>query len=160
MTTAAYLHRHAIPTALALLPPAMDTPNAWAMLLAIAYQESDCDARVQRKGPARSFWMFEPNGIKGVMTHAKSRDHAVDVLNVLAYTPWTVADVHVAVTHNDVLAAAFARLLLWTDKAALPEQSNGLGAWRIYERVWRPGKPHIDRWPAAWSKAWEHVDGR
>jgi hypothetical protein len=55
--------------------------------------------------------------------------------------------VHAKLEFDDVLAAAFARLLLWADAKALP----GLDAshdetWDCYIRSWRPGKPHRDTW--------------
>ena len=48
-------------------------------------------------------------------------------------------DVHAALEHDDVLAAAFARLLLWTDPKSLPALNDADGAWQLYLRTWRPG---------------------
>jgi hypothetical protein len=160
MTTAAYLHRHAIPSALALLPIGMDTPRARVLLLAIALQESKCVARVQKKGPAKGFWMFEEGGgVKGVLNHARTKEAASAVLNALSYAPWTVTEVYEAITHNDVLASAFARLLLWSDAEPLPAADDVSGLWRLYIRTWRPGKPRPDTWADHCAKARELVEG-
>lgn len=155
MTTAVYLRDIAIPSAYRFLPPQMASREATAMLLAIAGQESNCCARKQRKGPARGFWQFEASGgVKGVLTHPATKESASVVLNALSYVP-DVTEVHEAITHNDVLAAVFARLLLWTDPAALPQQNDCSEAWRLYIRTWRPGKPHPHTWGDHWAKAWE-----
>jgi hypothetical protein len=160
MTTATYLRDIAIPGAYRLLPSKMASTEATAMLLAIAGQESNCCARVQRKGPARGFWQFEEGGgVKGVLTHHATKDAASAVLNALSYAPWTTTEVHAAITHNDVLSAAFARLLLWSDSAPLPKQDDCSEAWRLYIRTWRPGKPHPHTWADHWAKGWELAGG-
>lgn len=66
---------------------------------------------------------------------------------------WAVSLVHAALEHDDVLAAAFARLLLWTDPFRLPTKSDAAGGWDLYLRTWRPGKPHPARWPARYAAA-------
>jgi hypothetical protein len=53
--------------------------------------------------------------------------------------------------HDDVLAAAFARLLLWTDRAPMP--TTDPEGWAAYIRTWRPGKPHPAMWPKWWGEA-------
>lgn len=158
MTTLAYVRDIAIPGAYALLPARMASREATAMLLAIALQESKCCARVQKKGPARGFWQFEEGGgVKGVMTHAATKEPASVVLNALAYAPATITEVYEAITSNDVLAAAFARLLLWSDPAALPSEDNTVGSWQLYIRTWRPGKPHPENWSTNYAAAWMAV---
>jgi hypothetical protein len=155
MTTLAYLRDLAIPGAYALLPPVMASKEATAMLIAIGLQESKCCARFQRKGPARGFWQFEEGGgVKGVLTHHSTKEHASVVLNALSYAPATTTEVYVAIAHNDVLAAAFARLLLWSDPSALPQQDDVVGSWRLYLRTWRPGKPHPETWNTHYTAAW------
>lgn len=47
--------------------------------------------------------------------------------------------VHPALEVDDVLAAGFARLLLWTDPHRLPAVGDVEGAWQLYLRTWRPG---------------------
>lgn len=160
MTTLTYLNRHAIPTAFALLPIGMGSPQARAMMLAIALQESKAAARKQRKGPARGFYQFEEGGgVKGVLTHRATKTIASDVLNTLSYAPWTVTDVYEAITHNDVLASVFARLLLWTDAESLPNETDPSAGWRIYLRTWRPGKPHPHTWVEHFTTAWDLAGG-
>lgn len=159
MTSAKYLRDVAIPGAYALLPAEMRSTEATALLLAIALQESQCEYRKQRKGPARGFWQFEAGGgVKGVLAHTASKVHASRALNALSYAPFTVTDVHEAITHNDVLAAVLARLLLWTDPDPLPKPDDVTSAWRYYERNWRPGKPRPVDWPENYAKAYELLE--
>lgn len=147
-----FVRRFVIPAAYAVLPAPMGTPDATRMLLAITWQESRLKHRRQIGGPARGFAMFETNGVSGVLAHPASKDLALNVLRDLQYTnPPTPYGVHSAVEHNDILCFALARLLLWTDPAPMPiTQEDG---WRIYQRCWRPGKPHPETWAQAWTVA-------
>jgi hypothetical protein len=111
VTTLEYLAGVAIPSALVLLPDAMDTPEARAMLLAICLQESGAKERQQIGGPAMGFAQFERIGIEGVLTHPASRDHILSVAVTLRY-PADVGALYRGVRDNDVLAMAFARCLL------------------------------------------------
>lgn len=54
---------------------------------------------------------------------------------------------------DDILAAAFARLLLFTDPKSLPAIGAREAAWAYYLRNWRPGKPHPQSWEECYSKA-------
>lgn len=143
----------AIVPALLLLPARMDTPAARIMLLAIAYQESAMRHRRQVKGPARGYFQFEQGGgVRGVLKHPASSGHIRDVLEALDYyVDSTSAECWSAIEHNDILAAAFARLLLWTDAEPLPTDAQG--AWELYLRTWRPGKPHPEKWAMNYQKA-------
>ncbi|WP_442951954.1 hypothetical protein [Orrella sp. JC864] len=125
----------------------MDTPRARVMLLAICGQEADFrhrwqifDAsRPERMGAARGLWQFERGGgVRGVLRHAASAAHARAVCAARAWSP-TETDVYNCLHLDDVLAAAFARLLLWTDPRALPDVGDVEGAWQLYLRTWRPG---------------------
>jgi len=140
--------------ALDLLPARMGSIGARVMLLAIALQESGLAHRWQVvdlsrpwvKGPARGLLQFERGGgVKGVLTHPASRDYAADVCLARGVVA-APAQVYDALDEDDVLAVALGRLLLWTDPRALPGVGDALGAWALYLRVWRPGKPHVDRW--------------
>lgn len=143
----------AIVPALALLPPAMDTPQARILLLAIGMQESRFQHRRQIGGPARGFWQFERHGgVQGVLMHPASRVHALQICSARDVAP-TSATIHAALETDDILAAAFARLLLWTDPWRLPAAGDADGAWALYLRTWRPGKPHPQTWPALYAKA-------
>lgn len=167
--------RQAINEAFALLPTKLDTKEARIEHAAIGFQESRFEARRQiitvvlegqkvnvPEGPAVSFWQFERGGIQGVM-----RFHNVRVVEwaravcQVRRVPFTVDDVWIAMQTDDVLGAAFARLLMYTDAAPLPVvQSEG---WEVYLRTWRPGAYKRDpdglrrKWQSSWAFALEHA---
>jgi len=146
--------------ALALLPAKMDTPAARVELLAIGLQESRFLHRRQLGGgPARGFWQFERGGgVRGVLTHPASREHAYRICSIRGVEP-VAAAVHQALEADDVLAAVFARLLLWTDAWRLPAVGDVQGAWDMYIRTWRPGKPHPQTWGGLYAQAVAAVGG-
>ena len=155
--------------ALALLPANMDTPQARVMLLAIGLQESRFEHRYQvvqgkpgAKGPARGFWQFElgsaasRGGVWGVFLHEASNKllKKIAAERGAAQSPTNIWQ---AIETDDVLAAAVARLLLWTDPKPLPKLGDAEGAWQLYLRTWRPGKPHRGTWDALYAQALEYV---
>lgn len=143
----------AIDPALSLLPPSLDTPQARILMLAIGLQESRFLHRRQLGGPARGFWQFEKGGgVLGVLTHPSSSVLARQVCAARRVDAMS-ATVYAALETDDVLAAAFARLLLWTDPARLPDRDDVGGAWALYLRTWRPGKPHPGTWSALHAQA-------
>lgn len=148
----------AINAGLALLPSAMDTPAARVMLLAIGLQESRFTHRAQiinggGKGPARGLWQFERGGgCAGVVRHNASRYWMSEVCKARG-VGFDSASIWRALETDDVLAAAAARLLLFTDPKRLPGVSDRQGAWDLYTRVWRPGKPHRHTWDALHNEA-------
>lgn len=150
--------RQAINPALALLPAKMDTPEARVMLLAIGQQESGFMARVQKlagggRGPAHGFWQMERGGgVLGVLTHPATKFIAAEICEKRGVAP-NSQDVWDALEHDDVLAAVFARLLLWTDRLQLPAVGNVAGAWDLYLRTWRPGKPRLETWGECHAQA-------
>jgi len=157
----------AIVPALALLPRHMDTPEARVLLLAIGLQESRFEHRCQvlnggGRGPARGFWQFERGtrasrgGVWGVYLHRASMEPLRELCRArdVAFDP---ADVWARLEHDDVLAAGVARLLLWTDPVSLPKPGEVRTAWEYYERNWRPGKPHPQKWPRSHRMAREAV---
>lgn len=143
----------AIEPAYLLLPDRMRSKEATAMLLAIGLQESRFEHRRQIRGPARGFWQFEQGGgVAGVLSHPASRVHASNALAALHY-PADPDVIHEALADNDVLAAVFARLLLFTDARPLPALTAlSDESWDYYIRNWRPGKPHQQTWDAFWSE--------
>ncbi len=150
-----------LPAAYRLLPVPMRSDRASAMLMTIALQESKCMGRRQmRSGPARSLWQFEPNGILGVMAHPASRQHFVSLMRNLRYGGHTtdVEFVHSTIEHNDILACALARLLLWTDSKPLPGRDEPELGWGMYLRTWNPGDPHRETWDSYFHEAWDRVD--
>ena len=110
------------------------------MLLAIGLQESRFVHRRQIGGPARGFWQFEQGGgVRGVLAHPASAALARQVCQVRGVPP-TAPSVYSRLELDDVLAAAFARLLL--DRSGAPARTGDAdAAWALYLRTWRPGKP-------------------
>lgn len=155
----------AIDQALALLPRAMTTDRARVMLLAIGLQESRFTARRQIVngkpiGPAKGFWQFERGGgCKGVVEHSASRYWMHQVCQKRG-VPFNATAIWHALETDDVLAAAAARLLLFTDPKTLPAVDDAGGAWNLYVRTWRPGKPHRKTWDALHAQALLTVIGR
>lgn len=129
-----------------LLPSRMDSRKASVLLIAIGLQESRFEHRRQIGGPARGFWQFElGGGVRGVLTHPATASLARDVCSERSVLPQAGA-VYRALETDDVLAACFARLLLWTDPKPLPAVEDVDGGWACYLRNWRPGKPHPGTW--------------
>lgn len=154
--------RYLIPAAYDVLPSVMNSPKATAMLLSIGLQESKFRERRQvGGGPARGAFQFERGGgVKGVVTHADTRDALRAALVALRYENAIGQTVllYQAIEHNDILAVVFARLLLWTLPASLPGCDDFEGSWQQYKNAWRPGKPHRDTWNDNYALAWSIVD--
>lgn len=151
MTPEILLNSAIIP-ALGVLPERMDSTPARAMLLSIAMQESGIRHRVQVGGPAHGFYQFEPIGVAGVQQHHATSEFAAGINHTFLYSP---NEVYGAIQHNDVLASAYARLLLWSLPDALPGGRMDVDyGWNLYVKAWRPGKPHRDRWDSNWRAAW------
>lgn len=147
--------------ALRLLPAEMSSPQAEVMLLAIALQESRLKHRRQIRGPARGLWQFELNGVRGVMTHPSTRARA-RLVCASRDVAFDASEIYARLEHDDVLAAAFARLLLWTDSAPLPKLGDTEAAWQLYaapRRTWSPGKPHRHTWDKLYHDAHRAVTG-
>jgi hypothetical protein len=153
----------AIFPALVILPPSMASPQAWHQMLAAGLQESGLCARCQvlpggGRGPAHGLWQNELGGVRAVMGNALTRDHAATLcaarsVAVDAQAVWQ------AMESDDVLAAGFARLLLWADSKPLPEDHEQDAGWVLYLDAWRPGKPRPQDWPANWARARAFVYG-
>lgn len=133
-----------------LLPLKMDSPFARINQAAIGQQESGYLVRRQYgNGPARGYWQFEEGGgVKGVMEHKSTSELARSVCHARG-VPFVRRTVWEALETDDVLAAAFCRLLMWTDSGKLP--TSEADGWAMYARTWRPGRPHPDKWPASWK---------
>lgn len=128
-----------------------DSPEARVMLYAIGLQESRFQHRRQVGGPARGFWQFERGGgVAGVLNHPASRGPAAAVLTLRGVP---ASGAYAALEHDDMLACAFARLLLYTDPRPLPATADA--AWDYYLDNWRPGKPHRQTWDALYAQARE-----
>lgn len=157
------LYRNAIAPALAELSllGVPSTPFGARFVLAIALQESNLAHRRQltvngdEAGPAASFWQFEVGGgCRGVLAHPSTGARMTkicDAYNIKA-DPLALWE---AMRYNDVVAAAAARLLIFTLPHSLPGEAEN--AWNQYLAAWRPGKPHPDRWANCWKVATETV---
>lgn len=152
------LIEHTLRAAYKLLPIRLYSPEATQMLLAIGWQESRFEHRHQVGGPARGFWQFEQGGgVKGVLEHKATKTLVRDALLDLKYPAnMDALQCHIAIEHNDVLAAVFARLLLVPLPKKLPALEDMQEGWRQYLAAWRPGKPHPKTWGYAWDWA-RHV---
>lgn len=141
--------------ALYLLGNQYQGQDAERLLLAIGLQESGFMYRKQIDGPARGFWQFEKGGgVKGVLNHPSTKQLAREVTQYCGISV-NEESVYSALAENDILAAAFARLLLWTDPQPLPTTEQE--AWECYLRTWRPGKPRPEHWPENWKKSLEII---
>ena len=128
--------------------------DAARFLLAIALQESGLIHRRQvvaggaEAGPAASWWQFEQGGgCRGVLTHPSAAPRMTKLCDAYSVQA-TPAALWEAMRFQDIVAAAAARLLVFTLPSALPvTEADG---WAQYLAAWRPGKPR----PAEWSKNW------
>lgn len=136
-----------------VLPNRFDTHAANVQMTAIGFQESLFVHRTQVGGPARGFWQFERGGgVRGVLTH-RTTDLYAESVCMLRRCPAGAEPVYVKIATDDVLACAFARLLLWTHPKPIPTTADA--AWDYYLATWRPGRPHPQKWAANFAKALE-----
>lgn len=157
----------AVHTAFRLLPSAMASKRAEVMLFAIGLQESrlihrrqllEREGQLVPIGPATGLWQFERGGgVRGVMEHPATRFWAHSLCEARKVDFYRTK-VWNALQHDDVLAAGFARLLLFSDRRALPEIGAQDAAWYYYRRNWRPGRPHPDTWPFCYQAAMAYVE--
>jgi hypothetical protein len=134
--------------------------QAYVPMLAIALQESGLVYRRQidnQGNPistlARGWWQFEKEGgVKGVCTHS-STSYAIETMCTVMHIPFDYDDIHEALAWNGPIAAYFARALLYTDAAPLPQIGEKQLTWDYYIRNWRPGKPHPEEWPDNYEAA-------
>lgn len=130
------------------------TEPAAQFLAAICKQESNIEMRYQRllgdaAGPARGWAQFEVGGVKGVLTHQKTAEHAAALCDRYHVT-FRIDHVWRAIEGHDGLAIGLARLLVLTDPAPMPREEEV--AWWYYKRTWRPGKPDRTRWTTSWEE--------
>lgn len=145
-----------IEAGLALLPVTMRTAHAKVLLYATSRQENPKRLPKQVGGPAVGDYQFESGGgVKGVLEHPSTAALAASVCKArgIAASRLTVYE---ALQHDAVLAAAFARLLYYTDPGRIPAVGDEQGAWDMYLRTWRPGafKRQPEELRAKWSKSY------
>ncbi len=155
--------RDAIFPALAILPPKLGSPQAWHQMLANGLQESGLRARCQvlpggGRGPAHGLWQNEIGGVRAVIGNPATSAMAA-VLCHARGADFEATDVWRRVEFDDVLAAGFARLLLWADPKRLPDRHQQDQGWALYLSAWRPGKPRPAEWSANWERAGLFVYG-
>lgn len=131
--------------------------SAARFLLAIALQESGLTHRRQvsadgtENGPASSWWQFEKNGgCKGVLAHRTAGPLMLRICEGYNVTP-EAQILWEAMRYQDIVAAAAARLLIFTLPNALPLTEDE--GWSQYLAAWRPGKPRPAEWPKNWALA-------
>lgn len=172
----AEITRRGLDPAFKLLPAKMDTLDARVIELTIGLQESQFRDRrqllsvkdpatghitLQPVGAAKSFWSGEVGGgmVSGVLRHPATKEYAQAVYQARHVKPNPTA-IWNAIENDDVLAAALARLLIFTDPQPLPRLGDSRGAWALYaERLWKPGKPKPETWPGYYREALEFVTG-
>ena len=145
-----------IEAGLALLPVTLRTAHAKVLLYATSRQENPKRLPKQVGGPAVGDYQFESGGgVKGVLEHPSTATLAASVCKArgIAASRLTVYE---ALQTDPVLAAAFARLLYYTDPGQIPAVGDEDGAWDVYLRTWRPGA--FKRQPGTlrtkWSKSY------
>lgn len=145
--------------AFGLLPARMRSDEAEILLLSIGLQESGFKVRRQNGGgPAHGFWQFEKNGgARGVLEHPSTRRYAFEIARSRGVDPYPFS-VWDAFTNDDILAAVFARLLLWSSPNPLPSVGHTMANWDYYLDAWRPGKPHVLRWKGNQFRAGNYID--
>lgn len=136
-----------------------DTFDARRFMLAIALQESNLAHRRQvsadgtESGPAASYWQFERGGgCKGVLTHRSSAPHMRRVCEDFDVEP-TSAGLWEAMRYQDIVAAAAARLLIYTLPWNLPQHAAAGWDQYVSKLSWNPGKPHPGKWAVNWNLA-------
>lgn len=147
MLTTDALEKIVEPTYACLLPGRFASREASVLLLAIGLQESGFQARQPgRDGAGRGYWRMEQRAVHAVLGTESTRLTARAVCLLRALAP-TDGDVYRGIGHDDMLAFALARLLLWTEGTKLPSVGDADGAFRAYQRCW----------PGATSDGWaEH----
>jgi hypothetical protein len=157
MTPEQFLQRILIPAEIAF--PFKASTQSRALLLAIAGQESGWANRAQVPTDyAHSWWMFEREGVEGVMDHPSSGAtlRAFCAEQAIGFDPDII---WAAITWHDGLAYALARLLLWTDPQPLPTVGNVENSWLLYTKLWRPGRPRPTVWATIYEEATDATQG-
>ncbi len=150
-----------IEAGLSLLPLSMRSAAAKVLLYATSRQENPKRLPKQVGGPAVGDYQFESGGgVKGVLEHPSTSGFAELVCRARGI-PATRLSVYETLQTDPVLAAAFARLLYYTDPKRLPAVGDEQGAWDVYLRTWRPGaykrqpKELRAKWSASYRDAME-----
>jgi hypothetical protein len=123
-----------------------DDAPARLLLCTIAGQESAWE-NVQQggDGPGRGYFQFEPETCGELLVNSVSHAMMFKVCAALKIEA-TETVVYGALLADPKLQVAMARFDLWCDRAPLPAYGDEMAAWETYLRIWRPGKPSLERW--------------
>lgn len=145
-----------IEAGLELLPVIMRTAQAKVLLYATNRQENPKRLPKQIGGPAVGDYQFESGGgVRGVLEHPATAEQAARVCKARNIAAMRIT-VYEALQHDPVLAAAFARLLYYTDPGRLPGVGDEQATWDLYLRTWRPGafKRQPEELRAKWTRSY------
>jgi hypothetical protein len=151
------LSRNLVGPVLRWMGASYDSPSVMAEMVTIAYVESDCRYRKQIKGPARSFWQIEPFTGLDFLNRSARLQYFWKQLRLPR--PLTMQGVGDQLYKDDRAGCVMARVILWErlSKTAPPPFDPGEAAAKEgldqYLKAWRPGRPHPERFLAAWPIA-------
>lgn len=137
------------------------TPQAGRNVLAIALQESGLRARRQivdggaEAGPAVSFWQGEKGGGMILTLSHRVTGAAMKAICEAYNVKPDAGGLWEAMRYQDIVAAAAARLLIYTLPGKLAQTEKD--GWDEYVVAWRPGRPHPEKWAECWRIASETV---
>lgn len=154
-----YVTRIVYAAALSFFPRHLDSPEARALLTAIALQGSGLRDRMQHGSSiTHSLWAFDIATLRAALTHSHSKPFIGPVLSAMGYDQMPTTS-YEAIKHNDVLACCYARALLCTHPQPLPKQDETELAWSYYFDLWRPGMSGRQAWPHNFETAWRAIGG-
>ena len=156
MTPAAFWSVILLPNANALswATGVTNSKQARVLLMAIAGHETGWAHRIQIPGgEARGYWQCEKHGAVAGVINDPVTGPLLDNFCAARNIPFDLATVFEAIAWHDALALAVARLALWQDPAHLPAVGDSAGALAIYLKVWRPGRPRPETWPATYQQS-------
>jgi len=137
-----------------------NTLEARRLLLAIALQESGLKHRRQvvngeETGAASGYFQFEKGGgCAGVLAYPRLGTIMQNICSTYGIGQ-TAQELWTAIQFQDIVAAAAARILIYTLPNDLPKMPED--GWAQYVRAWRPGKPRPETWAGHWATATAEV---
>ncbi len=160
MTPDEFLPRVVLP-GLALLPVRMRAIEAQCFLVAVGGQEGGWMYRRQLEG-GTAHGFFQCEGMGGACGEVVTSPHTAPYARAVCAAldiDCTVEEVYQAIVYCDALSSAIARLIPWPDPAPLAALGDEEGAWQVYKRGWKPGRPDRVRWAGCYAAALEVVTG-
>ncbi len=129
--------RHVIDVAcdhLAGAVPALGSEAARRLLLGTAVYESQLQAIVQIRGPARSYFQIEPATAHDIARAMFKNEKLADAVSELRTR--TPVDLMAQITANPLFACAIARLVYWRAPEPLPAADDLDGLGRYYKQFY------------------------